>query len=266
MPRDIDGARLVLIFDHAMYNPSPSPQAQIQGYSRSEALPYLRRVYLLFSGGVAFTIAGALIALYVGEPAVVRSGDATLSIPPMVAFGMEHWIIMMLAFFGAFMVASRVRRAPGLNVLALFAFTFITGLFLAPTLFIAQAMASQGTTLDASPVRDAFLLAGGAFTGLSGYVLITRKDFSFLGAALSMGIWVVLGGILLSMFFHAAVFQLAIASAGVLLFCGYILYDTSRILQEREENDPVGAALRLFLDVVNLFTFLLRILSSSRQR
>ena len=247
-----------------MYSPS-SPQAQFPGLSRADALPYLRRVYLLFSGGVAFTIVGALLALYTGEPTQVVSGDATLSIPPMVGFAMQHWIIMMLSFFGAFMVASRVRHARGVNVLALFAFTFITGLFLAPTLFIAQVMASQGTTLDASPVRDAFLLTGGAFAGLSAYVLITRKDFSFLGAALSMGLWVVLGGILLTIFFHAAVFQLAIASAGVLLFCGYILYDTSRILQERED-DAVGAALRLFLDVVNLFTFVLRILSSSRQR
>lgn len=248
-----------------MYNLSPSSQARAGSLASAAALPYLRRVYLLFSGGVAFAIAGALIALYAGEPTQIVAGDATLAIPPMVAFAMRHWMVMLVVYIGAFFAASSLRRARGLNVVALFSYTFITGLFLAPMLFIAQAMASQGATLDASPVRDAFLLSGGAFTGLSAYVLLTRKDFSFLGAALSMGVWVILGGLLLSFFFHAAVFQLAIASAGVLLFCGFILYDTSRILREHEGNDAVGAALRLFLDVVNLFTFLLRILSSSRR-
>jgi modulator of FtsH protease len=132
-------------------------------------------------------------------------------------------------------------------------------------LFFAKLAASHGQTLDTSPVRDAFLLTGAAFTGLSGYVLISRKNFSFLGAALSMGIWVILGAMILGMFLHSAAFHLAIASVGVLLFCGYILFDTSRILHE-PDDDPVGAALRLFLDVVNLFVFLVRILGSSRDR
>jgi FtsH-binding integral membrane protein len=126
-------------------------------------------------------------------------------------------------------------------------------------------MASQGGTLDPSPVRDAFLLTGAAFVGLTSYVLVTRKDFSFLAAGLSMGIWVVLGGVILGMFLHSAVLQLAVASAGVVLFCGYVLYDTSRLLRAGDESDSVGAALRLFLDVMNLFLFLLRILSSRRR-
>ena len=228
---------------------------------------YLRRVYLLFTGGVFFAIVGALGALYLGTPAVVDAGrGVTFEVPPLVAFGMEHWIMMLVVYIGAFFAASTLRRRPGVNVAALFGYALVTGVFLAPSLFMAQLMASQGATLDASPVRDAFLLTGLAFTGLSGYVLLTRKDFSFLGAALNMGIWVILGAMLLGFFFHSAVFQLAIASVGVLLFSGYILYDTSRILHDRSENDAVGAALRLFLDVVNLFLFLLRILSSSRQR
>jgi modulator of FtsH protease len=227
------------------------------------ALPILRRVYSFLTGGIAFAVAGALVALYVGEPIPVRGAEGVAAVPPIVAFGMQHYFVMLLGYFGAFFVASAMRRRPGVNVVALFAYTFVTGLFLAPTLFIAQLLASEGATLDAAPVRDAFLLTGAAFVGLTGYTLATRKDFSFLGAALSMGIWVILGALLLSFFVHSAAFSLAIASVGVLLFCGYILYDTSRLLQDREEDDAIGAALRLFLDVVNLFVFLLRILSSS---
>ena len=243
-----------------MYNMSPS--AAGSAATSASTLGYLRRVYLYFAGGVAAAIAGALVALYAGAPVAVADG---VSVPPLVAFFIEHWVVGLLLYFGAFMAASTLRRRPGVNVAALGAYTFVTGLYLAPMLFFAQLMASHGQTLDASPVRDAFLLTGAAFTGLSGYVLISKKDFSFLGAALSMGIWVILGAMLLAFFVQSAALHLAIASVGVLLFCGYILYDTSRILRERDD-DAVGAALRLFLDVVNLFVFLLRILSSQRSR
>jgi modulator of FtsH protease len=230
------------------------------------ALPYLRRVYLLFSGGIALAILGAMIALYAGTPVPVRIGGAVAEIPPVVAFGLSSPILMVLLYIGAFFGASFARRVPGLNLVALFGYTFITGLFLAPALFFAQLSASQGATLDSSPVRDAFLLTGAAFTGLTGYVFVTRKDFSFMGAALSMGIWVILGASILGFFLQSAALQLAIASVGVLLFSGFILYDTSRLLRSDQRDDAIGAALSLFLDVVNLFMMLLRILSSSRDR
>jgi modulator of FtsH protease len=243
-----------------MQKPMPSAYGVASSAPASPVVAYLRRVYALFTGGVAFAIAGALVALYAGEP--VATGQSGLAAPPIVAFGMQHWFVMMLAFLGVAFGAQAVRRVPGLNVLALFVFGLVAGLFIAPSLFIAQVMASQGATLDASPVRDAFLLSGAAFVGLTSYVMVTKKDFSFLGAALSMGIWVVIGASLLGFFLNSAVLQLAVASVGVLLFCGYILYDTSRLLRAENEQDPVGAALRLFLDILNLFLFLLRILSS----
>lgn len=226
----------------------------------------MRRVYLLFTGGVGFAVAGALVALYVGTPVELATrGGAAVRVPPVIAFGMEHWILMLVLYIGAFFAASFARRIRGVNVFALFAYAYVTGLFIAPAVFVAQVMAGAGHTLDASPVRDAFLLTAAAFVGLSGYTLVTRRDFSNLGAALTMGLFVLIGASILGIFVHAAAFQLAIASVGVLLFAGYILYDTSRIMRSGED-DAVGAALSLFLDVVNMFLFLLRILSSSRDR
>jgi FtsH-binding integral membrane protein len=221
-------------------------------------------VYALLTVGVGFAIAGALVALYVGAPVTVPGTD--LLARPIVLFGMQHWIVMMVAFFASALTAQAARRRRGINVAVLFGFTFFAGLFIAPSLAVAQYMASSGTTLDASPVRDAFLLTGAAFVGLTAYVLVTKRDFSFLGAGLSMGVWVVLGALLLGMFLHSAALQLAVATVGVLLFCGYILFDTSRLLRAQDEQDPVGATLRLFLDVMNVFLFLLRILSGSRRR
>ncbi len=68
------------------------------------------------------------------------------SIPPVVAFELQHGIVMLAVFFGAFFAANFARTRPGLNVIALFGFTFITGLFLAPSIFIAQSMATAGQT------------------------------------------------------------------------------------------------------------------------
>ncbi len=248
-----------------MYNMRPFPyQTQAQRAPIADVLPYLRKVYSLVAAGVVACTAGAFVALYVGAPASIPVEGGAISIPPAVAFGLEHPFLMMALYFGAFLGASAMRRVRGINVAALLGYTFITGLFLAPAIFIAQLMASQGGTLDASPVRDAFLLAGFTFTGLTGYVFVTRKDFSFLGASLTIGLWVILGAMFLGFFLHAAAFHLAIASVGVLLFCGFVLYDTSRLLRAGD-SDPVGAALGLFLDLINLFIMLLRILSSQRR-
>jgi modulator of FtsH protease len=223
-------------------------------------------VYTLLTAGIGFAIVGAMVALYAGAPVTLGSrGGESLTVPPVVAFELQHGIIMMLLFFGAFFAASSARRVRGLNLVALFGYTFVTGLFVAPSVFIASAMAAAGGTMDASPVRDAFLLTGAAFTGLTAYCFVTRKDFSFLAAALNTGIWVVIGASLLAMFLGSSALSLAVASVSVLLFSGYILYDTSRILREGDDGDAVGAALRLFLDVVNLFLALLRILAASRR-
>ena len=116
-------------------------------------------------------------------------------------------------------------------------------------------------------MRDAFLLTAITFGGLTGYCFVTKRDFSFMGAALSTGLWVVIGASLLGFFFHSTALSLAVASVAVILFAGYILYDTSRILRSGAvaTGDAVSAALSLFLDVINLFLALLRILSSQRR-
>ncbi|HEY2366167.1 MAG TPA: Bax inhibitor-1/YccA family protein [Polyangiaceae bacterium] len=248
-----------------MYSYRDRPLAPAR--SPSGALAFLRRVYLLFTGGVWFAVVGALVALYAGTPVdVATRGGSVAHVPPVVGFALQHWFLMFIGYIAAFFAASFLRRVRGVNIVALFGYAFITGLFIAPSVFVAQAMASAGHTLDASPVRDAFLLTAAAFVGLSGYTLVSRRDFSNLGAALTIGLFVLIGASLLGFFVHAAVFQLAVASMGVLLFAGYILYDTSRIMRTNEDGDAVGAALQLFLDIVNMFLLLLRILSSARDR
>jgi modulator of FtsH protease len=242
------------------------PYAPAVAQPMASNLAFIRRVYTYLSAGIVFAILGALVALYTGTPVPLdaRYGEA-IQVPPLVAFEMQHGIVMVIVFFGTFFGAQFARRVPGLNVAALLGYTFITGLFLAPSLFIVMLQAAAGQTADASPVRDAFLLTGASFVGLTSYTFITRKDFSYLGAALSTGLWVVIGAGILAMIFGSSALSLAVASVSVLLFAGYILYDTSRVMQSDERGDAVGAAIQLFLDIVNLFLALLRILARARR-
>lgn len=245
---------------------APSPAV-----ASSARAVYLRRVYGWFTTSIVAAAGGALFALYAGAGSsavtlTLRDGSVA-SVPPIVALLSSGWVALLISYavmFGAFTAASWVRNKPVLNVLALHGAALVSGVFLAPMLFAVQLYASQGMTLSTAPIRDAFLLTVASFTGLSGYALISKRDFSFLRGMLTMGLFVLFGAIVLNLFLGSAVFQLAIASVGVLLFGGYILYDTSRLMREAHLESPVGAALRLFLDFFNLFVMLLSILGSRR--
>jgi modulator of FtsH protease len=235
--------------------------------SRAESrTSFLKRVYGLFTASIIFSAIGAMVALYGGlssSQAVLRVGGKLVTVPPLVAFFREHYFIGFLVMMGAVFGASMVRHVKGLNLLALFGMATVIGVVIGPAIFFATIAAGAGNTLSASPVRDAFILSTLGFSGLTAYALTTRKDFSYLGGALSMGLWVIIGASILNIFLGSTVGGLAIASVGVLLFGAYVLYDTSRLLHSDEE-DAVGGAISLYMDFLNIFLFLLRILSARR--
>lgn len=217
---------------------------------------FLKRVYGFFTASILFSAIGALVALNVGV-------TATTPIPPLVSFFGNHYIIAALVMFGAVFGASMVRHVKGLNVLALFGMASIIGVVIAPTLFSAIIRAGAGGTLSSSPIRDAFILSTVGFGGLTGYALVSGKDFSFMRGALTMGIFVVIGASLLNLFLASSVMGLAISSVAVLLFGAFVLYDTSRLLHS-DEDDAIGGAIQLYLNFLNIFLSLLRILSARR--
>ncbi len=227
---------------------------------------YLKRVYGLFTGSIVFSAIGALGALYGGlssSQAVLRVGGQNVVVPPLVAFFGQHYFIAFLLMMGVVFGASMVRHVKGLNLLALFGMATVIGIVIAPTLFYATLSSGLGKTLSASPVRDAFILSVIGFGGLTGYALTSTKNFSFLGGALTMGLFVVIGASLLNIFLSSSVFGLAISSVSVLLFGAFVLYDTSRMLHS-DEDDAIGSAIQLYLNFLNIFLSLLRILSARR--
>jgi len=97
------------------------------------------------------------------------------------------------------------------------------------------------------------------FFGLSAYALTSKKDFSFMGGFLSIGMIVVVVAMLANLFFQVPAVSLAISAAVVMLMSGFILFDTSRIVNGGETN-YIRATVSLYLNIYNLFIHLLALI------
>ena len=178
-----------------------------------------------------------------------------------MAVGLSQIVAMVLSF-GAigvlWFVLPKVANSPK-AILVVFAVAAMLGAGLAPMLNRYLGTANGGMIIMQALGGTALV-----FFALSGYVLTTRKDFSFMGGFLMIGlITVVVAGIafmVLGLFgIHMPAAHLAISAAVVLLMSGFILYDTSAIINGGETN-YVMATVRLYLNILNLFTALLHLL------
>ena len=140
-------------------------------------------------------------------------------------------------------------------MIALFSFTTVSGLTLGPLLY----------TVGPSIATQAFALTAITFGGLTMYVVFSKKDFSFMSGFLMVGLITVVIGSLLNMFlFQSPMMHFMMSGVGVILFSGFILYDTSNIMRNYATDEYISATLALYLDILNLFTALLSILGLSR--
>ena len=108
----------------------------------AEKLAFLRKVYALLTGSVVTAAAGAMVALYAGadlSQATMHIGRQVLTVPPLVAWFSNHWIIGAILFIGSFFGASKVRERPGINVAAFFGASFLSGLYIAPMLWFSKS-------------------------------------------------------------------------------------------------------------------------------
>ena len=163
-------------------------------------------------------------------------------------------LIAIVALVGL-SIAIRANRTNGLGIVLLFALTGFLGLYVANVLnlFVAYGMGSV--------VVKALVGTGIIFFALSAYVLFTGTNFTFLGAFLFTGLLVAFLAGLGAMFFHMTALSVAVSAAFLVIFSGYVLYDTSRII-EGEETNYISATLDLFMDIFNIFVSLLNILSA----
>jgi FtsH-binding integral membrane protein len=235
-----------------------------------QRIKYLRKVYGLLAISCILAIGCGFLAITVGGTeafSVEGHAGKRVEVPVLVAAMLTNPILMYGAFgllFVATLGASAVSKVKGLNLAALLFVSALMGFQLAPMVFVAQVFAGLGDTLSLNPVRDTFLLVGGIFLSITAYAFISKKDFSYLGATLSMGFVVIFFACILTFVFQSEIFSLAVATAGALLAAGFLLYETSLILKG-DMDDPVGDALGLLVQLRNLFMFILRILMSARR-
>lgn len=194
----------------------------------------IRNTYLLLAMTLAFSAltAAASMAMKLPHPGLV---------------------ITLAGYFGLLFLTTRFRdRALGLAFV--FGLTGFMGYTLGPILNAYLGM-PNGPQL----VMTALGATGAVFLGLSGYALTSRKDFSFIGGFLMVGILVAFLAGLGAIFFAMPGLSLAVSGMFVLLMSGLILYETSNIIHGGETN-YIMATVTLYVSIFNLFTSLLHLL------
>jgi modulator of FtsH protease len=187
-----------------------------------------------------------LLALTVAFSAVCAAVGSALQLGNMA------YLVCVIASFAALFWVHKVADS-GQGLVAIFVFTGLLGLSLGHILNIYLALAN-GPSLVFQALAGTALV----FFGLSAVALTTRKDFSFMGGFLMMGLILVIVAALANLFLNIPLLNMAIPAVIVLLMSGLILFDTSRIIHGGETN-YIRATVSLYLNIYNLFISLLQL-------
>ncbi|ARU32078.1 hypothetical protein CAP31_10575 [Sulfuriferula sp. AH1] len=200
----------------------------------------LRNTYMMLGLTMIPTVIGAYMGLNIN-----------------FAFMAQHPILsllgMLAVMFGMFMGIA-ANRNNALGVVLLLGVTFLLGLMLGPILQAALHF-NNGAQLIGMAAGG----TGAIFLTLSTIATVTKKDFSFLGKFLMVGLVMLILASLANAFFQVPVASLAISAIAIMLFAGYLLYDVSQIVHGGETN-YVMATLAIYLDIYNIFVNLLNLL------
>jgi len=200
----------------------------------------LRNTYALLGVSLFPTVIGALMGMS------MNWGFAASS--PIL------FMIMTLGgIFGMFFLIQKNKNS-SLGVVFLLALTFLLGLMLGPILQVAFSLSNGGQIVS--------LAAGGTgaiFLVLAGIAQTSKRDFSFMGKFLMIGLIMLILASLVNMFFQIPAASLAISAIAVMIFSGFILYDVNRIVKGGETN-YIMATLALYMNIYNLFVNLLYLL------
>ena len=225
---------------------TPVPPVSGNGGSGGISLPIaqntvLRNTYWLLALTMLPTIAGAFVGMQTSFAGLFRS--APIMTP----------LLMFAAMMGMLFVVTLLRNSAW-GVAALFGFTFIAGLMLTPILSVAAGLKNGGQLVA---------LAGGMtaaiFFGMATIATVTKRDFSFMGKFLFIGMILLIVASLANLFFQVPALSLTISAVAVLIFSLYLLYDISNIVRGGETN-YVMATLGVFLSLYNIFVSLLHLL------
>ncbi len=228
-------------------------QAQAQAATVDAGLrAYMLRVYNYMS--VALALSGAVAFFVSTSPAMQQ-----------VIFGTPlMWVVFLAPLGLVFFLSARIQKMSATAAQTTFwIFAALMGLSLA-SIFIAYTPES---------ITRVFFITAGAFAGLSLVGYTTKKDLSGMGTFLIMGVIGLIIAMVVNMFVASSMLQLGISVIGVLIFAGLTAYDTQQIklMYYEADEDEVAAkksimgALKLYLDFLNMFIFLMHILGVARR-
>lgn len=180
---------------------------------------------------------------------------------PLLDAVAAHPLITWLCTLAPLIMAQRAARQYPKNLILTFLFTFITGIWLAPMMLAYQ-------TAFPGAITEAAVLTGGAFGVLTLYATVSRRDFSAWGGFFVVGFFVLFAAMILNLFMHSAAATLFLSAMGVLIMSGLLVFDTWRIMRSGAygQDDYVLAAVTIYVDLLNLFMFILSLVSGGRRR
>lgn len=200
----------------------------------------LRNTYMMLALTMVPTVIGAFLGL-------------STNFSFMAQYPIMGPLLMFGAMMGMLFAVSALRNSVW-GVVALLGFTFVAGWFLGPILQVALHLRNGAQLVG--------MAAGGTgliFFSLATFATVTKKDFSFMGKFLFIGLILLVIASLANLFFQIPAMSLTISAIAVLLFSAYILFDVSRIVNGGETN-YVMATMALYLNIYNLFVHLLSLL------
>lgn len=210
------------------------------GTLATEQNKVLRNTYMMLALTMIPTVIGAFVGMSID-----------------FSFMAQHPIMSTLLMFGAMMgmmFAVTALRNSVWGVVALLGFTFVAGVLLGPILQVALHLKNGAQLIG--------LAAGGTgviFFSLATVATVTKKDFSFMGKFLFIGLVLLMVASLANIFLQIPALSLTISAVAVMVFSLYILFDVSQIVHGGETN-YIMATLALYLDIYNLFMNLLNLL------
>jgi FtsH-binding integral membrane protein len=207
-----------------------------------ERATLVRRTYSLVLVSVLVTMVGASFAL---------------SQPSLMAAVAQHPFIAFFCSLAPLLLATRKKADFPMNIGLVLLFNFVMGVIISPALFFYGRQ-------QPGLIGQAAVLTLGAFGILTLYAFVSRRDFSAWGSFLIVGLWVLILTMVFNIFLQNATADLWLASIAVMLFSGLLVYDTWRLRNFYGPDEYVGAAVQIYLDLLNMFMAILRITGNRR--
>ncbi|KAL4660269.1 protein lifeguard 4 [Arapaima gigas] len=203
-------------------------------------MDFLRKVYTILSLQIILTTATSALFMFCDPvKSFVHASPAVVLLSALGSLG----LIFALAIY---------RHQHPINLYLLLSFV---------------SMNSKLTFYEYSVVFQAFVLTAAVFVGLTAYTFQSKRDFSKLGAGYESMLQHLhtMHFRALQLFFYSDMVETVFASAGALLFCGFIIYDTHLLMHRLSPEEHILASINLYLDIINLFLHILRVLNSMKK-